>query len=347
MCQRESEYYLTTVNAGPSEIDDLVQANDGLPRYFRIDTTGAKKSTDDLMKIALTDATAKALLIKLTLLGYPLYCNTENESRFIRSDRIRHHWPAIKEGTYSVTDEDVVYTFEKPASERIDKIIVIFSPINSTPRLSRYFWPSFSKLMKFVPPNTAILRIADVGGVKGAFYMDTTAQPRNGDAVHNLVAGIISEHSLENSDVVLFGASKGGTGAAYHGLRGGWKFVATDPILSDEWYEQNDRDYHFTTGGIFPRSKQEVFADLIPRASRQLSTADARSVVITSDRSPQYSCVVETFRPLSDRLTILSSTNPEINKHPDVAPKTIYAQVMSINSLLLGMSLPDNFATIP
>lgn len=214
MCQRESEYYLTTVNAGPSEIDDLVQANDGLPRYFRIDTTGAKKSTDDLMKIALTDATAKALLIKLTLLGYPLYYNTENESRFIRSDRIRHHWPAIKEGTYSVTDEDVVYTFEKPASERIDKIIVIFSPINSTPRLSRYFWPSFSKLMKFVPPNTAILRIADVGGVKGAFYMDTTAQPRNGDAVHNLVAGIISEHSLENSDVVLFGASKGGTGAA-------------------------------------------------------------------------------------------------------------------------------------
>lgn len=70
-------------------------------------------------------------------------------------------------------------------------------------------------------------------------------------------------------------------------------------------------------------------------------------MLTTSNRSPQYSCVVETLRPLSDRLTILNSTNPEINKHPDVPPKTIYAQVVSMNSLLLGMSLPDNFAPIP
>lgn len=176
-----------------------------------------------------------ALFIKLSLLGYSLYYNTENESRFIRHDRIRYHWPAIKDGSFSVTDDDIVYTFEQPPSERVDKIVVIFSPINSKPRLSRYCWPSFSKLMKFIPPNTAILRIADVGGVKGAFYLDTTAQPHNGDAVHNLIAATFAEYSLENSDVVLYGASKGGTGATFHGLRGGWNFVAADPILSDEW----------------------------------------------------------------------------------------------------------------
>lgn len=335
------------MTSNPTEIDDLVQANDGLPRYFRINTTGARKSTDDLMKIALNDPVAKALIIKLTQLGFSLYYNDDNESRFIRQDRIRHHWPAIKDGSYLITDDDIVYTIEQPASERVDKIVVIFSPINSKPRLSRYFWPSFSKLMKFLPPNTAVLRIADVGGVKGAFYMDTVAQPHNADAVHNLIETTIAEHSLENSDVVLYGASKGGTGAAFHGLRGGWSFVAADPILSDDWYEQNDRDYHFTSGGIFPKSKQEVFAELIPQITERLTTADARSVLITSSRSPQYSYVVETMRPLSDRLSILSSTNPEINKHPDVAPKTIYAQVMAMNSLLLGMSLPDNFAIIP
>lgn len=214
------------MTSNPTEIDDLVQANDGLPRYFRIDTTGARKSTDDLMKIALNDPVAKALIIKLTQLGFSLYYNDDNESRFIRQDRIRHHWPAIKDGSYLITDDDIVYTIEQPASERVDKIVVIFSPINSKPRLSRYFWPSFSKLMKFLPPNTAVLRIADVGGVKGAFYMDTVAQPHNADAVHNLIETTIAEHSLENSDVVLYGASKGGTGAAFHGLRGGWSFVA-------------------------------------------------------------------------------------------------------------------------
>ena len=209
----------------------------------------------------------KRSIIKLTQLGFSLYYNDDNESRFIRQDRIRHHWPAIKDGSYLITDDDIVYTIEQPASERVDKIVVIFSPINSKPRLSRYFWPSFSKLMKFLPPNTAVLRIADVGGVKGAFYMDTMTQPAQcGRCTQSDRTRPLPEYSLENSDVVLYGASKGGTGATFHGLRGGWNFVAADPILSDDWYEQNDRDYHFTSGGIFPKSKQEVFGQLIRKS---------------------------------------------------------------------------------
>ena len=34
------------------------------------------------------------------------------------------------------------------------------------------------------------------------------------------------------------------------------KSVAVDPILSDAWYIENENDYHFTTGDVFPQSKQ-------------------------------------------------------------------------------------------
>ncbi|MBM6590562.1 hypothetical protein [Brevibacterium sp. RIT 803] len=46
-------------------------------------------------------------------------------------------------------------------------------------------------------------------------------------------------------------------------------------------------------------------------------------------------------------MTIFDSQNTGINKHPDVAPKTIYAQVMAINSLLLGLEIPVGALSIP
>lgn len=337
----------TVAQAGPDDIDLAVANNDGLPRYFRVQTDPALNSKRDLMKIALTDDRVKRLLLKLTNLGYSLYYHADGESRFIRHDRLRHHWPAVKSGAIKVSREGIFYTVEEPPSGHIEKLVVVFSPVSSRARLIRYFRPSFGTLQKYLAPHTAVLRVADMGGVKGAFYLDTTALPANSLNTHRLIDEVATRSGLLRSDVVIYGASKGGTGALYHGLAGGWRYVAVDPILSDEWYEMYKNDYHFTSGGVFARPKQDVFFELSTEISRDCNGPDLSSVLITSSRSPQYPYTLEVMEPLLDRIAIFDSQNVDINKHPDVAPKTIYAQVMAINSLLLGMEVPVGVRNIP
>lgn len=336
-----------TLKTQPDEIDSMVVENHGLPRYFRVDTSSAEQPDIDMMKLSLRSKTAKDLLLTLTNLGYSLYYNTTNESRFVRHDRIVHHWPAVKDGTFEASDEGIVHQFEAPPSGVIERLVVIMSPINSKPRLIRYFRPSFATLMKYVPRNTAILRIADVGGVKGAFYLNTSFLPDNSTRIQSLIKSTIDRHGIDAENVVLFGASKGGTGALFHGLTGGLKFVAVDPILSDSWYIENENDYHFTTGGVFPLPKQQVFAKLIEQTASNPQAETADAVIVTSGRSPQYPYTSELIEPLKAQLTIFNSDNPEIVKHPDVAPRTIYSQVLAINSLLLGFPLPKGEHPIP
>lgn len=67
----------TVAQAGPDDIDLAVANNDGLPRYFRVQTDPALNSKRDLMKIALTDDRVKRLLLKLTNLGYSLYYHAD------------------------------------------------------------------------------------------------------------------------------------------------------------------------------------------------------------------------------------------------------------------------------
>lgn len=329
------------------EIDHVISANEGLPRYFRVRVDPRSNPRHDLMKLALTDERTKRLLLKLTNLGYSLYYHADHESRFIRHDRLSRHWPAVKSGAINVSPDDIFHTIEEPPNGRIERLVVVFSPISSRPRLVRYFRPSFSKLQKFIAPNTAVLRVADVGGVKGAFYLDTTALPENSLNIHRLIQNIVDRLAVPRNNVVIYGASKGGTGAIYHALAGGWRYVAVDPILSDEWYETYKNDYHFTTGNVFPRSKQEVFSDLFTEVARDRKACDEGSVLITSSRSPQFAYTSEAIKPLRERMTIFNSQNVGIKKHPDVAPKTIYAQVMAINSLLLGVGFPSGTRSIP
>lgn len=164
------------MNTTPHDLDSVIESNEGLPRYFRIDANAAEQPKHDLMKNALRDVQAKALLQKLTPIGNSLYYSLDNESRFVRHDRIVSHWRATKNGTYSVSDDGIVHLPREPPSGVVKQLIVIFSPINSRLQLSRYFRPSVGTLMKYVPPNTLILRIADLGVVKSAVCLTCTTR---------------------------------------------------------------------------------------------------------------------------------------------------------------------------
>ena len=90
-----------------------------------------------------------------------------------------------------------------------------------------------------------------------------------------------------------------------------------------------------------------MFEGLVAHVSGSVDRDPPRGVVVTSDKSPQYETVVESLAPLSDSLLFLNSTNPAILKHPDVAPNTIYSQLMAINSLIMDIPLPSGKVAIP
>src|SRR5699024_12522509 len=114
-------------------------------------------------------------------------------------------------------------------------------------------------------------------------------------------------------------------------LAGGWRYVAVDPILSDEWYEMYKNDYHFTSGGVFARPKQDVFFELSTEISRDCNWPDLSSVLITSSRSPQYPYTFGVMEPLLDRIAIVASQHVDLSTHPAVARNPIYAHVVARN----------------
>jgi hypothetical protein len=329
------------------ELDAAIAASPQPPTHIRVDATATAVPKKSLISTATSDDEARDLVMGLATRGFYAFRHTQGVTKFMKREYITAHWSAIQEGPLQVSENGIVYEYQPALNGDTQRLIVIFSPINSTVRLDRYVWPSFASLQKFVVPGTAILRVGDLGGVKGAFYLDTTYEPSNAGDVSRLIADIAASEGVESDKILLYGSSKGGTGALFHGLSNGWKFVSVDPIVSDEWYELNEDDYHFTSGTVFPRHKQEVFGELVQQAVDGKLPDISGGCVVTSWRSPQYDYIGEALMPLADSLTFFDSGNPEIKKHPDVAPKTISTQVMAMNALLLGLELPKSMTQVP
>ena len=223
------------------------------------------------------------------------------------------------------------------------------SPMAANPfetSLNRYFQPSYGSLIKYLPPNTGVLRVGDVGSVKGAFYLDTTYKPNNATVVGDFLSSFSSELGIAKRDIVLYGASKGGTGALYHSLVGNWNSVSVDPIVGDRYYEENHNDLHFTGGGLFPKTKEEAFLAAVKQANAS-AQGDCQRLIVTSDGSPQRAIIDDCVRPLGSTLTVLNSTNPAIVSHPTVARNTLWAHLMLINNVLMGFRYPAGERVIP
>jgi hypothetical protein len=301
----------------------------------------------NLIRLARKIPEAKSTLVGLTKRGFHSYVTKDNATRLVRYDRVPGLWLKVKDGEYSITEDGVVYSYTPPASGLAPKrLFVVFSSIHSnmyTTSLMRHFMQNFPTVQKYLPSDTAVLRIADLGGVAGAFYLNTSYLPDNVSAIQRLLAFVANQHKIGHDSVVLYGVSKGGTGALYHALKGGYRCIAVDPIVSDAYYEEQHRDLHFTTGGIFPASKQSVFRELINtvvEGGARVSGTYSRWSVICSDLSPQFVYISDILvRPLLDHISFFNSRNPEIKDHPDVGPRTVNTATMLMNMHLYGIPI--------
>ncbi|MET3949921.1 XcbB/CpsF family capsular polysaccharide biosynthesis protein [Arthrobacter sp. UYEF36] len=330
-----------------SPVIDGTAAIDPSTSYVLVNHGPSSAPGENLITISRRDPAAKRLISHLAMNGFYLYRVTENGSRFVRDHTISKLWHRVKDGDFSTNGDGLIYSLTLPAvKSNFMRILVIFSSMNTsiyTPSMMRYFEQNFRSAQKHVPPNTAILRIADIGGVVGAFYLNTVRNPNNTERIRRLITETATAHQVSFGDVVLYGASKGGTGALYHGLTGGFKCLAVDPVISDDYYVSTYQDSHFTTDGVFPERKQDVFARIIDHAldsDSKTSAEGTKTAVIYSERSPQYGAIQEiAVGKLQGRAAFFNCINPEISDHPDVSPKSLNTAAMLMNMLFYDMEL--------
>lgn len=302
-------------------------------------------SGKNLTELARTEPKAYEAVVGLAANEYYMYKHEAGRSSFVSRRNLPTLWQPVREGRIHESAQGILYQVEEaPAPTGRPKLLVIFSAMADriySPSLYRYMARNFKTIQKYVSPSTHVMRIADVGGVVGNFYLDSGVLPKNASNVQRTIKSVMTSLGAVPSDVVLLGASKGATAATYHGLSMGLKHVAVDPVLHEGEYWDRFNDSHFTRNQIFPRTKQEVFAELMGRLRDRgrLGTALDKQVVITSERSPQFHYIEPALLAGNDRNVVLINDNPGILDHPDVPVFSQHITTSTVDQLLAGVKV--------
>lgn len=276
--------------------------------------------------------------------GWFLCKSSPDLSTLVRADFVPRFWHRITSGEFSVDEAGTIHTLSVDNSDRRARaLIVVFSSMAETfddASLSRFFYQNFKSLGKHLDSGFAVLRIADMDGVVGGFYAPTRFAPDRIARVESLIASTAESLGVESDRVILYGASKGGSGALLYGLssRVGWKCVAVDPVVDDAYYESAYNDSHWTGGSIFLHRKVDLYGSL---ADGLLEGDSApRFAVITSRRSPLFSQISELVQRMpAEATSFFVSPDPSISQHSEVSPKTMRLAAGIMNVWANGMDL--------
>lgn len=293
-----------------------------------------------MIELARSNVLAKRLLVQLANRGYYLVRMRKGHSDFVPPDVLKRLC-ALSKSKPIQHHEGIFYTITPPvlATSR-PRLLVVFSSVADVPYSSdivrRNFFTNFANIQKYVPANTAVLRISDIGGVVGSFYLNNNASDLVEKSVGDVIRLAIAKVGALDADVVLYGASKGGTAALFHGIDLGLKTVAVDPIVSDEHYEKKYSDLHFTQD-TFHKPKQIRFAELLSERPAR------RATIICSPRSPQHQFISEIIRrhPSCGKIAFFETQHTAIKDHVDVGPNTINVLTMILNGYFYGVLNED------
>lgn len=339
-----------------SELDAILKGENCPIRFIHVDHGADNVDTvTNLVKLARTNDSDRRLITTLANNGFYTYMTKDNATRFVSDKSLGKLWKSLVTKEFIRHPNGVVYSYSpalgQPTAPK--RLLVVFSSISgniNTPSLMRYFEQNFKSIQKFIPSDTAVLRIADLGGVVGAFYLNTTHLPNNASNVQQVIEDVRREHGIGHGSVVLYGASKGGTGALFHAVQGHYRCVAVDPIVDDQHYIEHYNDAHFTGNQVFPEPKKLVFE----RMMREIASLPARSApepvrwsVICSGNSPQYKYISRLLIDNSNgRMSFYDSRNPAITDHPLVGQMTVNTATSLINFHLYSIPVMAGLHTI-
>lgn len=292
------------------------------------------KSKRNIIQLARSEKKFYDLYINMLQKDYMFYMHTNEKSYFIKRKLLSTIWQRTDLNQYG----DLFYSIEDTPVERMNRLaprrmVVIFS---SMPAASDYFSPNigtrcfyknFPSLPKHVIKNTIIMRIMDANLSHGSHYISTPNYPNFEAEVQGAIKQAMEEYAIDKDDVVLYGGSKGGTGALYHGLLGDYKVVAVDPIISLKEYSELDDDSHFL----------KLFRE--PSLEGKLKELAENPELVNEKLIIGSPTVIFNYRIYSklanQQIKIMDIFDSGIKVHADVAKYSNIEQVTAINNFLL------------
>ena len=153
--------------------------------------------------------------------------------------------------------KNVFYTHTLPENKKIssslpNRLLVLFSHMNGTVKgynnnniIVRTFNPYFLDVQRSLVKNVHILRLGDLTLSHGSYYHNTSVFPDYESQSQQLIDIIREKYNISNDNTVLYGGSKGGSGALLHSSIGDYKAICGDPIIDLSFYNFDRNDYHF------------------------------------------------------------------------------------------------------
>lgn len=142
-----------------------------------------------------------------------------------------------------IKSNDIFYTLDKPIDRKVNnevpkKLLVIFtcmpnsSDYDSSLMPKRMFPKFFNGIERSLVKNVYTMRIMDLNVSHGSHYISTSNFPDYEKNIQLSILNLIEKLNIKKENVVLYGGSKGGTGALYHGAALDLKTLAVDPIVN-------------------------------------------------------------------------------------------------------------------
>jgi len=293
--------------------------------------------SEENLKVFQKNKKAKKIALRLSAHDYILHGNMGTFYRFVKRTELDTNYPKYKDVHYRVIPpkEDKKYW-----SNRLLVRMLSFTAHNKTSMLGRNFQRDFKTLKDSVVKNTYILEIGDINLINGSYYTNTKNFPDYEEQVQELIRFIAEKYNVKKGEIVLYGASRGGTGALIHAALGNYKFIVADPVINDmPWYK--DSDIHFIEG-----VREVDLTEKVRSALENYKCASSEGVILSSSN------VGVTFSshlrlPL-EKVTLLD-LSMNLYKHPGFNGKTVSIQLSVINHLLMedNINVIDSNADLP
>lgn len=304
------------------ELTDVLPSNE--PKKILVHT-----GENNLITLARTNETAYKMYKELLSRDYVMYFFDQGISKFQKRKYVNELWKKKDLQQHN----GIYYTVTAPQERRYNKLeanklLVLFTCMPEKSEhdgyhlRARMFPQFFSGIDKSLVKNVHIMRIMDLNASVGSHYVKTTNYPEMEDDIQSAIQKVARELDVNDEDIVLYGASKGGTGAILHGSALDYKSLAVDPIINLEYY--NKKDYHFLV------NLREV--DLSDRLNQSLENSKRKKYIICS---PTISFNYDNVQKINKHNTvkIIELIDEHIKKHSDVSKSSVPLQLMVINNL--------------
>lgn len=291
------------------------------------------ENNENILKLSKKRPLLHKLYKELMKEDFMFYFHSGTKSYFVKRKLIKNLWHR----TDLIQFGDLFYTIELPPEKRRNnliplRLVVMFSSMTAdnyySPNIGlRCFMKNFPTIQSSIVKNTIVMRIMDVNLSHGSHYINTNNYPDFENNIQEAIVKVMTEYNIHKDDVVLYGASKGGTGALYHSMLGDYKSISIDPIISLKQYNDEMNDAHYLKG----LRKESLLDDLL-----KLGRADFEydKIVIGCPMVPfNYNLFIQVK---NKNVVVHEILDREIKSHPDISPNCISEQVTFINNHFLN-----------